>query len=463
MTTPGLASTLGLGQGKGQGQEKKGIAGWWGRIRHWFANEGETWDTLRLRSLLWSCNVLVLSALALLLFPRLLPAVLEAERHRPPIDVHFAVLVLCACATPPLLARLCYSLINRKAASQRLFVAFPPAVDAALADRAISAWMYEVRRNRGSLTRAESFAGLWGLLTSLVLVGAVTFLLPPFHEVQKPFQGPHNMVAFAVLGAVVTRFLLDLARMCVRTSNDDASKRMFAESFQVLTLSVVATLAVMLLWNQIKPLGPNNAAGLSSALPAMGIGAGVAIVGVPAFEYVVEKVSSLLGISRPPPPSLIPLSAVAGMSAAEMNRLAEEGIDSVEGLISTPIPRIFLGTRFSLQRICDWYDKGLLVCRVGAVAAAELRARAGLTGALEILRVAKDAAANKGVMSAIKKAMRLDTDEEAAQVVAAVAADDAVTMLALFRQTQLADRSVADDDVSTKAANPPPDPAGAKP
>lgn len=41
----------------------------------------------------------------------------------------------------------------------------------------------------------------------------------------------------AVIGSAATSFLLDLARLSIRTSNDDATKRMFAEALRTLILS----------------------------------------------------------------------------------------------------------------------------------------------------------------------------------------------------------------------------------
>jgi hypothetical protein len=436
--------------------------GWLGRARDQF---WEYWEALRIRSLLWMVNALVLGALALMLFPRLLDDLFTpaADSHLA-IDPHFALLVLCACAAPPLLARLCHSLIDKKAAMQRICLDFPATVEPSLAKRAVSCWLYEINRNHGSLTRAESFAGLWGLMTTLVLVGAVTFLLPPFHTPRTAFTSAHNMVAFAVVGATSTRFLLDLARICVRISNDDASKRMFAETLRALILSIVATLAFMLISGLLESKAPGaGASGLTGVLQSMGMGAGVAIVGVPAFEYVVQKLSALLGITRPQQPVVTPLAALAGINAAEIDRLAEEGIDSVECLVSTPLPRIFLNTRFSLQRISDWFDKGLLLCRLGTVAAADLRGRAGLTGALELKQIAGGGSDPRAaaVVDAVKKAMRIESDDEARLVVSAVVFDDAVVMLGVLRQTPLADPSAIDDVAALMPQRPRPVDAGA--
>jgi hypothetical protein len=399
------------------------------------------WDTLRARAWVWLLNILTFVGLGAMLYPDFFTGALHGtvDLHTK-IDEHYAFLVLCACAAPPFLAALAYSLISKRASANDINLDFPKDLDPGLVERAISCWVSEIERSCGSMARAESFASLWGLLTTMMLVGAVTFLLPPFHTPpDNPFSDARNMVAFAVIGAAGTRFMLDLSRICIRISNDDVSKRMFAEALRVSILSVIATLALTFITG-LASKDPESA-GLPVVLRSMGLGAGVAIVGVPVFDYVVLKVSDLLGVSRPEQPLLTPLTALAGMSAADIDRLGEEGIVSVEALIGTPPPRIFMNTRFSLKRICDWVDRGLLLSRLGATAVASLHDRAGLTGALELRQLVADGHEGRtaATLAAIKKAMSLDGDEEAQLLLSAIVLDDSLAMLATFHRTPLGD------------------------
>jgi hypothetical protein len=398
-------------------------ASWDTRLK---AGLGSFWEGLRFQTLTWALFALAAAALSFLLFPRLLDGAVPGQADwRPAIRPDFAFLVLCGCIAPRLLAQLSYSLITRRLATQTIGLDFSSDLDPLQVQRAVACWSYEIKRAGGSRTRAESFASLWGLVTTVALVGATTFLLPPFHTPGEPFAKTHNMVAFAVVGSASTRFLLDLARICIRISNDDVSKRMFAETLRTLILSVIATLAlVMVTGLASKTLATDGSTGLTAVLQSMGLGAGVAIVGPPLFDHIVGRLSEMLGLAKPQPSSLTPLTVLPGLNAADIDRLAQEGLDSVEALVGTPPPRIFLNTRFSLQRISDWVDRGILICRLGPTGAAALQARTGILGALELRQMA----------------MNLDGDAEAQLLLSVIVHDDTAAMLAVFRRTPLAEK-----------------------
>ena len=295
-----------------------------------------------------------------------------------------------------------------------------------------------------SLSRAEVFAGMWGMITTVSIVGAIAFLLPPFHTVGAAFQGAHSMVAFAVIGTAATSFLLDLARLCLRAANDDASKRMFAEALRTLILSVISTLSLMTLTRLI---GPDqlrnllfNTPGVDACLLSLGIGAGVAITGPPAFEWIQARFSAALGIAGKRLTGGTPLDALDDIDEAEAERLAEEGITSVEALVAASIPKLFLNTRFNLHRIADWHDYGLLITRLGPASAADLRKRWGIRGAAEVRSILLDpaqASAAETLRAVFKKVMRVDGDGEAALAVRQIADDERVAQTDAFRQTLL--------------------------
>ena len=259
---------------------------------------------------------------------------------------HTSALVFCAALVPPLLSRLCYLLINHRAARRPVSFELPRDVGQATRDKVRRTWRYEMARACWSLSRAEFFASIWGLVTTLVVLASVAFLLPAILQ-GSPIGGARQLCALAVTTAAATRYLIDFAKVCIRTASDDASKRMFAEALEALLLSVVSTAAIMLLAPSIGPAGLNP----TTPMPALGLGAAVAILGVPAFEHARGRIEGLLGSNPSEIPQLLPLSAIAGVSAAEIDRLKDEGICSVEALVATPIPRLFLATRFSLQRI----------------------------------------------------------------------------------------------------------------
>lgn len=387
------------------------------------------WESFRVLLMLLGGHVVTVVALALLLFPEY---VVSPEVVKEPLPLHFALLISCAVGIlPPLLARICYGLMNKRAAQRQVKPRFPRQLPPALVQAAHSAWHYECRRAEASLTRAEAFAVLWGLVTTVSLASALTFLVPPLHLYSRPFSEGRQLLALTVVAAVATRFLLDLGRICVRNANDDLSRRVFADAVNRLLLTLVATLAFALV------AGPEpSAAPLADALRALGLGIAVAMVGMPAFTYAMQRASTLLGIKTSEQPAVLPLTTLVGAHAEELERLREEGIDSIECLVSTPLPRIFLNTRFSLPRICDWFDRALLLRRLGPSATAELQQRAGIIGARELCRFAADESDSTAVLIALlQRALRLESAAEAQLVLSALAADETVRSMDVFSQT----------------------------
>ena len=392
--------------------------------------------------------LLILASLALMLFPGIhLPLFQELEPSlQPEMDRRFGLVLLIACLLPPVLAWLSYLLINKRAMCEHIRPCFPADLEpelAAIVQAAHASWAYEIERVRWCLSRAQVFAGMWGMMTSLSIASAMLPLLPPFHTLGTDFVGPSSVVGLAVIGSASTSFLLDLARLSIRTSNDDATKRMFAEALRTLILSVVSTLALVLL---VRALGPKDLSellftkgGPQATLVAIGVGAAVAITGPLVFEWIQARFAALLGINQRKPSSATPLDALDDISDAESARLAEEGIVSVEALIGTPIARLALSTRFSLQRISDWHDCGLLITRVGKAPARDLRARWGIRSSIEIRRLVRHAGKSdaKVLRGIFKKALRVDGDAEAGLVLEQIAKDERVALTEVLRRTLL--------------------------
>lgn len=391
--------------------------------------------------------LLTWASLLLMLFPAVLwPPHAGRERHQQ-IDEHFGLVIAIASALPPVLAWLSYKLINKRALCERIQPSFPrdlSADSAPIVAVAEASWAYEMEKAHSSLVRAEVFAGVWGVMTSMSIVGSVIFLIPPFHTLEAPFEGAPSMVAFAMIGTTVTSFLLELARLSIRTSNDDATKRMFAESLRTLVLSIVTTMVLVLM---APVLGPDSLSafllegkGSQATLAALGLGASIAIMGPPVFEWARSRLAALFGFEQKKAACGTPLDKLDDMGDAEIARLAEEGIQTVEALVNTPVPRLFLNTRFSLQRIVNWHDFGLLITRIGAGPATDLRVRWGVRGSVEIRRAVKDEsepAAARVFQGIFKKAMRVDGDPEAALVIRQIAMDDRVALAEVLRHTLL--------------------------
>jgi len=213
---------------------------------------------------------------------------------------------------------------------------------------------------------------------------------------------------------------------------------MFAEAVRGVIGSLLAT-SVLVMLIDILDLKQLEAAMQSSGAPgALGVGCAVAFIGATAFDWLQARLRALFGIDQKVPTGGTSLGVLDDIGVIEIDRLAEEGIRSVEALVATSVPRLFFGTRFSLHRILGWHDLGLLVVRVGADAATELRGRWGLRGSLEVRRAynkGKDPDTLTPLKELFKKTLRVDNEHEAEFVIWQIAEDDRVKLTQLMHHT----------------------------
>jgi hypothetical protein len=335
-------------------------------------------------------------------------------------------LIVLSCGLPLFLSRLCCLLINRRASRQpAVRFILPDGLDPAIAAHVSASWKYELGRICWSLCRAESFSIIWGLVTTLLLVAGAGCAVPSV----LPLVAAARSCGQAVIGAASVSFLLDLALFAIRTANDDANKRMFAEALRGLVMAVIVSTLVVLVPELFNQAG-------TGAARTFALGGAVAMVGMPAFDYVRQKLIELFKLGNVQPPDLTPLHLLAGVSAQEIARLGEEGIESVEALIGTPIPRLFLNTRFALPKICDWIDRSLLLTRLGADTTKKLKDATGITRASEVAReVTGGDLRLGGIVTALKRAMHLENDDNAATTAQAIAGDPRTALIQAFEAT----------------------------
>ena len=86
-----------------------------------------------------------------------------------------------------------------------------------------------------------------------------------------------------------------------------------------------------------------------------------------------------------------PLSDLDGLSVWDEARLAEEGIEDLQGLTTANLVDVLLHTRVPIARLVDWLDQAFLYLRLpagddGASVRAQLRTL-GIRGATDLERV----------------------------------------------------------------------------
>ncbi len=96
---------------------------------------------------------------------------------------------------------------------------------------------------------------------------------------------------------------------------------------------------------------------------------------------------------------------ISGMSFWQADRLAEEGVESVQDLAMKEIPDLLIHTRFDPALIFDWVDRALLWNQVGE--STILLEAAGIRSASQLVRLARRNDGMKGILQAIGDAREL--------------------------------------------------------
>jgi hypothetical protein len=91
-----------------------------------------------------------------------------------------------------------------------------------------------------------------------------------------------------------------------------------------------------------------------------------------ALVWMREKISATSGVARLIPlREPAPLTDLEGIDLYDRTRLAEEGINNVEGLAHADIVDLMSSTRISAAQLVDWTDQAILYLRVGGDVAAK--------------------------------------------------------------------------------------------
>ena len=303
-----------------------------------------------------------------------------------------------------------------------------------LTERAMKLWEYESLGRDRSLTRATDYAWVWGFLVSETMIACSIVFLVGTEQLQRR--------AIAISVALAVGFAISLGRILIRLSNSDISARMFAGA---INTSLAVTVTALFLPAALEAVGNNSLC--KSFVGCAAFGAAIGLLGQRALEVATSRAQGLLGAQPITSENRADLRQIDGLTEDDIDRLAEEGIDSVHALAFIPTPRLFFNTTYSLQRICDWQDQAILVKYIGKTRMQAFRDSLLVRGAIDAEAVSLDL-----LTETQEDALQLDPQPVAGRrrIHEVVAAKDTLFNLLGFgnsAQARVALTNIADDTI----------------
>lgn len=307
----------------------------------------------------------------------------------------------------------------------------PQASTSIAVETAEALWQYEASQADKSRENFLIYAGAYGFLASMSLLLCASMALKYVVNDELPVAPWRVYEAIAVGTAVAVAFGKDFGRMLVRASTRDSSTQMLAWSSKRLLIIIVATVVFMTL----ALAGEMYAIDMvKRGFASVSLGAAVAILGERLAGAMSERAAKVLGVSVTKR-TMDTLQFVEGLEDEDVLRLAEEGVDSAHALAFAATPRLFFGTPYPLQRICDWQNQALLQVKVGASRAQLFRERLMLAGAIETRRfaLALYEGADDEQKKQVANLLGFGTSEMAKVALDFIVADEDIARLAVYR------------------------------
>lgn len=247
-------------------------------------------------------------------------------------------------------------------------------------------WSYEAGLMRESVQRMARHATIFGFLGSAILIACSVILL----RYAKGDDELRHLVALSVGAATTVSFTLNLGQILFRSASNDSTARMMAWSARTLLIVSVATVFFAVAFLSSSADHPDGKGYLFQGYKgALIVGVAVALLGERILRAVKDRAATMLGVANPAARSG-DMTLIDGLSDEEIERLAEEGIDSTHALAFCPTARLFFNTNYSLQRLCEWQDQALLIARVGRTNAQLLREQYMIRGAVAARQLARE-------------------------------------------------------------------------
>lgn len=352
-----------------------------------------------------------------------------------PVDVHLftrislSIAVTIFCLLPKLLTFCIAMLIQQRTLEKTRYRLVPchPAGnimwDACL-ERVKTQWNQELYRAQEGVSRLIQYAGIYGFTCSAVLTCCALLIF------LSSWDTKYCGTAIAVSTAVSVSFGVNLGRIVVRAANRDSSVRMFAWACRGQLLVIASAVLLVALLRQSN----DQLAGTVQSYVI--IGAVVALFGERALQSITDRAAKVLNLAPMRAQNSTELAQINGLGEEDINRLAEEGIDTIHALALTSTPRLHFHTPYTLQRICDWQDQALLITFAGTKAQL-FREQLMVRGATDAQMLAEELLRLFGE-SALNGTADLDKAEKKSKELEA-GCNPFVRTLASFEKNELAD------------------------
>lgn len=251
------------------------------------------------------------------------------------------------------------------------------------AENAIASWSCESIGKNMAMRRTEGYSHLFGFVGSIALIGALVSV----RASEDPSMGALQSIAMTVGVATAVSFALEMAVVLIRIANLDVSARMFAAAIRTMLAVIVAAFAFPAIATKIGDASLKNLVG--SGLGQLLLGTAIALLGRQALGIITTRARTLLGAPAAAPDGENDLKKILGMNPDDIDRLAEEGIDSINALAYASVPKLFFNTVYPLHRICEWQDQALLYDLAGAPLAGAFQSNFQIRGVLDAQPIVK--------------------------------------------------------------------------
>lgn len=208
-----------------------------------------------------------------------------------------------------------------------------------------------------------------GSFLSQIYNGLMTNLLVPWSVLE--------LSAFAVVAAVGLHSAMAFGRLFRRAARHDLTPLALAEALRGLLASVLLTVAIVsLMLRDISWLTPEH---------ALLVGGLMSLLGPGLMDLIYQGTSILFGLYSTSEDGLVDCTEVDGLDDVDRQRLQEIGVDSLHSLAYASVALLFLSSRYTYERICDWKDQALLEILVGKHLKRRLSEEMGIRGATSLL------------------------------------------------------------------------------